>query len=274
MQIGLLNLWGALCAEFGWAMICLPLPAAFRPSRTAATSDALSGSLDDTATCTCLRVLRPRRSLATWGSTMALPYLCSALGLALLEADRQDDTGWCFLCIANIGYSLLFAPMLYRAMMIDTADCRAAALDEAFRLFGERSTADLALAKGDSAKSVNAYAKDVRVQLLPPKADSPKHSTVSATRRDAARIHELLHSAIGNPHLNLISLDSLQIQQRIGGGGFGAVHSAIWLRGKLPVAVKHLHAATASKSYACANMLQSMLNEVPFLPRSLHGVSC
>ena len=62
----------------------------------------LEGPLD----CVCMIVL-----------TMTMSLCCIAAG--------SNDGGWCLLCIANLGYALLYAPMLHRAMLIDSADVRA-----------------------------------------------------------------------------------------------------------------------------------------------------
>ena len=241
--MALINVYAALCAEMQWHLI------------------------------PCMKSSPiPRPALASWCALMTVPYLTSAVGLSLLHhINSHYNTGWCLLLVANLSYTLGYAPMLYRVTTLDSQAVRridvGRALDNTLGwnlLDGSGGSGNNKSKRGNGGNGAGgdgSYSSP-SMQLTPPGGGGGGGGGDGGVRdrRDMTKVMRL----VLDPHVRMIDQGELASVRYLGGGTYGEVSLATWKH--LPVAVKRL----SSVDVHCEQSLQELAHEAGMLSRLHH----
>ena len=247
--VGAANMWLAVCAEMRWAVVpCLP------------------------KTWTPV----PRRALSAWCALMSVPYVASSVALSLLHyVDAHMDSGWCLLFVANVTYTLGYAPVLYRCATWDSKECKAfevaRALDHTIGFVpaiaedGGRDDESLEFGEGRGGGGRGGGGGGGRKDRggrggRRGGGGGGGGGSITSGRGPGWEILPLLL----DPHVRMIDPRDVHIVRRLGGGTFGSVALATWRH--VPVAVKRLRTVNVR----CEDSLRALAHEAGLLSRLHH----
>jgi len=287
---GMIAFWLGICGHNEWSLLpccCHAKSSSSSPLlRHATSSPRMRGSTPsspkvdprprvDSYAYGGSQFLRPRKATCVLAMMMASVYLLSAASVFVLHyVGDSVDSGYCALLLADLAYTLCYAPILLRTVLVDSKECREYLVSTVLRR-------TLRIANDSPIKfgaSTNQNGGGLDLNEPHPEGAGMNHPrlrdwTEAKRERNKLKSIETIESRatqdivfrlLTDPVLNLMNPQDLRFDAQIGVGGFGDVFLGRWRQ--LPVAIKRLHGIDLKASEA----LESLAAEAGMLASFRH----
>ena len=179
--------------------------------------------------------LRPRKATTVLAMMMASVYLLSSASVFVLHyVGDSIDSGYCVLLISDLAYTLCYAPVLLRTVLVDSKECREYLVSTVLRRT-LRIANDSPIKFGQNTNSNNGFGTNGTLNEGKMDAmNSPRLKDWTEAKRErehhreeasieSHKTQDIIFRLLTDPVLNLMNPQDLRFDAQIGVGGFGDV---------------------------------------------------